>query len=214
MLRINGQDITTGQPTPVEGLRPAGGALTQKPVSPSSAAQLQEQMFDAAHMAQIAGENALAMIEGRRKPQKREIKKNGRGVAAERPEHRVVEGVFAEGDPSNRQERAFQTAAEFEEEVKSNDLSFRRKAGQVEVSSQVYQVDLDGGNGALVMGESTIEIDVRGLVDADEREITQKVGRASMSIQPPPMPSEDTIPNVQVTTSETGLRRILGLSKK
>ncbi len=237
MLRINGQEITTRPSAPVEAPKPAGGApVTDKPVTPTGdTSALQEEMYDAAHMASLRGEAAAAAIQGKKKAKKRDVKKKDKGALDELlGDNARVEGIFPEGDPSNRQEKAFQTAAEFEEEVKSKDLTFKRKAGQVEVAAEIFRADIDDGNGALVMGESTAEIDLAGFssvedVDPDREETAvggrpkppshvsvQQVDETEILSDPDveEAPRDETVPNVPMAVSETGLRRALGLGKK
>ena len=218
MLRINGQEITTRPTAPVEGPQPAGGVpATAKPVPRTGdTSALQEEMYDAADMASIRGENAAAALQGKKRPAKRAVTKKTKS-GADAVEHKRIDGIFADGDPSNRQEQAFLTAAEFEEEVKATDLTFKRKAAQVEVSSEIFRVDLDEGKGSTVMGESAAEIDLShfaGIEDLDPDDADTNIGGKPVAPTAESMRREETIPNVEISMSETGLRRVLGLNKK
>ena len=153
-LRINGQEIETKiSPTTRVGV---GDAITTRPVDkPHDPYKPQEQAYDKAHEISLRGENAAAQIMGRKKPGVREIgRKDARGAPA--VEHKRVSGVFSEDDPHHRQEEAYETAAEFEEKVKEGDLTFARKAAQVEAGSQVYSATYDNDKGSVIAGESEL----------------------------------------------------------
>lgn len=153
-LRINGQEIEAKiAPSTRVGV---GDAVTQRPVDkPHDPYQPQEQAYDKAHEVSLRGENAAAQIMGRKKPGARELgRKNAPGAKA--AEHKRVTSVFSEDDPHHRQENAYETAAEFEEKVKEGDLTFARKAAQVEAGSQVYTATYDNDKGSVIAGESEL----------------------------------------------------------
>jgi len=93
--------------------------------------------------------------------------------------------VFSEDDPHHRQEGAYEAAAEFEEKVKEGDLTFARKAAQVEAGSQVYSATYDNDKGSVIAGESELFF------------------------------NEDTVPDFAMPeASNTALRKALGLEAK
>lgn len=220
---------------------PSQKPATQKPVTapPPGSEARQEEMFDSAHQMSLRGEQAAQALSGNKKAKKKkDVKKKNKSALDDLlGDNKRVDGVFPDGDPHNKQEEAFQQAAEFEEKVLDSDLTFSRKAGQVQVGDDVFRIDLDGEKGALVAGESSAEITGSFDIDVDDdAEATQTRG-----VAPPPRPSvstpaspptaqqtqapptvgpslrnvpEDTIPNVEIPTSETGLRKMLGLKTK
>jgi len=154
-LRINGQEIET-RITPVEGQRQPIGTQTKHPVeAPTDPFAPQEEAFDLANATTLRGENASAKLLGNKRSKKRELgrKKTSDAAAAD---HKRIEGVFAEGDPNNKQQKAYDTAAEFEEKVKEADLSFARKAAQVEAGSTVYSATYDDEKGSIIAGETEL----------------------------------------------------------
>lgn len=176
-LRINGQDVQPAV-TPVEGRRLPTGTQTEKPVeAPSDPYQLQEHAYDKAHQNALRGQNAAATIAGKKKQQ-------ARGVAGMRTDtHRRVERRERD-DPHEKQERAYETAAEFEEHVKEGDMSFRRRPAQVFAGDNVYHADEVQG-GAVVSGESALEFTFEDTVpDRALPEATQTSLREALGLGP------------------------------
>lgn len=185
----------------------------------------------------LRGEMAAQAISGNKKAkQKKDVKKKdkGHGILGD---NKRIDGVFPDGDPNNKQEQAFQQAAEFEEKVLDSDLTFKRKAGQVQVGEEVFRIDLDGGKGALVAGDAAeitsefsiddidVDMEVTGVhtrgasnisTDASVSQTRAAAPPAEPIVVPPSLRniSDDTIPNVEIPTSETGLRKMLGLKTK
>ena len=153
-LRINGQEIEAKiAPTTRVGV---GDAVTQRPVDkPHDPYQPQERAYDLANETSLSGEAAADKIMGRKSPRRRAL---GRGRRNTQPlgEHKRVTGIFSEGDPNNRQEEAYEVAAEFEEKVKEGDLTFARKAAQVEAGAQVYSASYDDDKGSIIAGETEL----------------------------------------------------------
>jgi hypothetical protein len=153
-LRINGQEIEARiTPTTRVGV---GDAATQRPVDqPHDPYRPQEEAYDQAHEISLRGENAAAKLLGRKRSRTRELGRRGaRGEEA--PEHKRVSGVFSESDPHHRQEHVYEVAAEFEEHVKEGDLTFARKAAQVEAGAKVYSASYDNDKGSVIAGESEL----------------------------------------------------------
>lgn len=178
-IRINGQEVTN-EVTPVEGRRLPTGTTTKKPVEGASDPyQLQENAYDRAHQSSVRGQNAAATIAGKKKAQ-------ARNVSTKKSEHRRIEGAFSEKDGRDqRQERAYEAAAEFEEHIKEGDLSFRRRAAQVESLDQRYEASETAG-GVTISGESPTEFKF-----------------------------EDTVPDIALPeATQTSLRNALGLGPK
>lgn len=178
LVRINGQEVTK-EINPVEGKRLPVGTQTERPVeAPSDPYQLQENAYDKAHQTSLRGQNAAATIAGKKK-------QLARPVAQQRAEHRRIDGAFKERGDDRKQERAYQTAAEFEEHVKEGDLSFRRRSAQVEAGDQVY-TGAETESGVTISGESPTEFKF-----------------------------EDTVPDIALPeATQTSLRSILGLGPK
>ena len=180
-LRINGQEIEAKiSPTTRVGV---GDAVTTRPVDkPHDPYKPQEEAYDKADEITLRGEDAAAKLMGRKRPATRAI---GRKQKSTEVEHKRVGGVFSEDDPHHRQEGAYEAAAEFEEKVKEGDLTFSRKAAQVEAGSQVYSASYDDDKGSVIAGESEVFF------------------------------NEDTVPDFAMPqASNTALRKALGLEAK
>lgn len=127
--------------------------------------QQQEAAFEAANQMSLRGQMAADQLAGNKKSKaKKDVRKKDKshGLLGD---NKRVDGVFPDGDPHNKQEEAFQQAAEFEEKVKDSDLSFKRKASQVETNSDVVETDLDGG--VMIAGEAR-EITAEFSIDIDD----------------------------------------------
>lgn len=204
--------------------------------------QRQEQAFEAANQMSLRGEMAAQQLAGNKKSkQKKNVKKKDKshGLLGD---NKRIDGVFPDGDPHNKQEQAFQEAAEFEEKVKDSDLTFRRKASQVQTEADVVETEIDGDKGFMMSGEAP-EITGDFSIDVDEdpdneptalrrrpneETVTAAPAQPTVIAKPPPPPApepvvqqpslrnvpEDTVPRVEAPVSETGLRKMLGLKTK
>lgn len=242
-----GPHIRINETIPSQPSGPIAPTQQQPKKQQTGTGEQQEQMFDAAHQMSLRGEMAAEQLKGNKKAKaKKDVKKKDKshGLLGD---NKRVDGVFPDGDPHNKQEQAFQQAAEFEEKVLDSDLTFKRKATQVESGGDVAQRDLDGDKGVVVSGDAAeITSDFQVNVDEDpdneptalrrRPEETVTTARAVPDHAPPtqvakppaaPPPAEvpvvqpslrnvpdDTIPGIEVPTSETGLRKMLGLKTK